>query len=176
MNKLDVFILIIIIIPVLFGFKKGFLKSILSLLGIILGFYLALKYYSFISFSVNRLVHNNQFSNIISFTGIFILIYVIAFYAAKKISQHNLFTKTIDKIAGILLGFLKGLILASIFVIIIKSFSLFNENTIKESKLYVFVYDIAPRIYNTINNYVPFSRSTFNDLNPFTGKDTLIKK
>ncbi|MBK6538412.1 MAG: CvpA family protein [Ignavibacteria bacterium] len=44
MNKLDIIISVIILIPALLGLKNGLLKSIFSLAGIITGLYLATRY------------------------------------------------------------------------------------------------------------------------------------
>ena len=59
----------------------------------------------------------NSWLNIISFLIIIIAVYLAGMYIASKLSKINAFTKTLDKILGLVFGVLKGLIIASLIVI-----------------------------------------------------------
>ena len=121
MNKLDIIISVIILIPALLGLKNGLLKSIFSLAGIITGLYLATRY--------------------------------------------NFITRTIDKISGTLLGIFKGLIIASIFLVVSAgTFKIFSEKEIAVSVLYPVTVNIAPDVYNYVIKFFPEAKSFYEEL------------
>lgn len=172
MNKLDIFILIFVALPTFFGFKKGLLKSVFSLIGLIAGLFLATKFHHLLSFSVSRLFHDDKTAAIVSFLVILIVVYGISIYIAGRISEISRFTKTVDRVAGLFFGFAKGLLIASLFVMITKYLGTFNDKTISDSKFYVFVYDVAPRTFNALSSVIPVSKKTFDELNPLAPRDT----
>lgn len=166
MNTLDIIILVIVLIPTLLGLRKGLLKSIFSLAGIITGLFLATKYYDKTGSYLNFLNADPKLISLISFILILVLSYLILTYIAGKISGINAVTKTFDKIAGIALGLMKGLIIASLFLIITtNSFKVFDNNMISDSRFYLIVKNIAPDTYNLILKIFPGAKDFYEELN-----------
>lgn len=95
---------------------------------------------------------------------------------SSKLSRISKVTRTLDKLLGLAFGILKGLIVASLILIFLKSFNLISENNMKESVLYPYVNNVAPKTYDAISNVIPISKKSFEDLNPLMKKDTTIKK
>jgi membrane protein required for colicin V production len=169
MNKLDILIVVLIAIPALIGLSKGFLRKVLSLVSLIVGLYLATKFNTDISFFIMKLTGLSQkTSNIFSFIVIISVVYTIGIYIAKKISNINSLTKSVDKTLGLFVGIIQGMIIASLCVIAVNNFDLVNKETINNSKLYVFVNDFAPRTFNTIASFLPNYKSFYEEIKSLT--------
>ena len=59
MNWIDIVIALIVTLPAYFGFRKGFLRKLLGIAGIILGFILAIKFYPAVSSVLSAIIKEN---------------------------------------------------------------------------------------------------------------------
>lgn len=169
MNKLDIVIVILIAIPALIGLSKGFLRKVLSLVSLVIGLYLATKFNEDVSLFVMKFSGLSQkTSNIFAFVVIMMAVYSVGIYIAKKISNINSITKSVDKTLGLFIGVIQGMIIASLCVIAINNFDLMNKETINNSKLYIFVNDFAPRTFNSISSLLPNSKSFYEEIKSLT--------
>lgn len=175
MNSLDVIILIIILVPTLLSFKKGLIKSLISLIAIILGIYLATKFHSGLALVLKRFINDEKWLDIISFSAIAVLIYSIGIFIAGKISKMNFITKTVDKAGGLAFGLFKGLLIVSILLLISNTLGLISEKDKKSSYTYNYVSAFAPGLYDFFRNNVFGSDKSFIDINDFLKKDTTVK-
>ncbi len=165
MNKLDIIISVIILIPALLGLKNGLLKSIFSLAGIITGLYLATRYNDKLVSLLKFIKTDEKILSFISFVFIILTAYFIFTYISGKISGLNFITRTIDKISGTLLGIFKGLIIASIFLVVSAgTFKIFSEKEISVSVLYPVTVNIAPDVYNYVIKFFPEAKSFYEEL------------
>ncbi|MEO8209896.1 MAG: CvpA family protein [bacterium] len=166
MNTLDIIILIIVLIPALLGLKNGMLRSIFSLAGIIAGLFLATRYNEKLTTMFGFLKIEPKLLSLISFIGIIVFIYFIAAYIARKISGLNAATKTIDKVLGVGLGIFKGLILASLFLLVTtNTFNFFNKADVSNSKFYSSIINVAPEVYNYIKQLFPNAKDFYDEFN-----------
>ncbi len=164
LNKLDLAISLIITIPAIFGLRKGFLRSVFSLLGIIAGLILATRYTSELSEYFKFLKADERIVTIGTFILIMVAVYSILSYFAGKISDFNFMTKTIDRTAGLIFGAFKGAIYASLILIgLTKSFSLIGNETIESSKLYSLTIDLAPEVYNLFAAVIPGAQGFYDE-------------
>jgi membrane protein required for colicin V production len=156
LNWLDLIIVFLITIPTFFGFRKGFLRKVLGIAGIILGFILAVRFYNPIAgflhgiFSVNELV-----IQVISFLLIIGVVYGLSVWVSRFMAGMNSGTSLIDKIAGTIFGFLQGLIIASVLLVNLSYIGLPGSETRNNSILYSRVYKVAPAIFDKIISYSP---------------------
>lgn len=165
MNTLDVIILIIVTIPALLGLKNGFLKSIFSLAGIITGFFIATKYYDRSATLFSFIKMDEKLLYVISFIVILLITYLAFVYISKAISGINFITKTFDRIMGTAFGLLKGLILASLFLMITtKTFELFSKSNVEKSMFYSAVVNIAPDVYNYAMKFFPDAKNFYEEI------------
>lgn len=165
MNTLDIIISVIVLIPALMGFKKGLLRGLLSIGGIIAGLILATKYNTALSSVFSFVKTDPAILNLFSFVTIVIVCYMISVYIAEKISGISTATKGLDRILGVGLGFLKGLIIASLFLIISTNvFSFFDKSSVDKSKLYPVVINIAPQVYDFIIQFFPNANDFYEEL------------
>jgi uncharacterized membrane protein required for colicin V production len=159
LNKVDVILIIIILIPTYIGFKKGFLKSIFSLIGIIAGLILATMFHTSLIPFFKIFIRDNRIINLVSFLIILIAVYFIIIFIAIRISRINQVTKTLDKISGLFLGFIKGVIAASLIGFIFFNFNVFSEITMRGSVIYNQTEQIPIVLYkfiiSTFKNNIP---------------------
>jgi membrane protein required for colicin V production len=165
LNTLDIIILIIVLISALLGLKSGMLKSIFSLAGIIGGLFLATRYNDKITSMFGFLKIEPKLLSMISFIAIIVFVYFIAVYIAGKISRLNAATKTFDKIFGGAFGIFKGIIIASLFLLLTtNTFSLFSKSNVDRSKFYPSIINVAPDVYNYIKQLFPDAKDFYDEL------------
>lgn len=143
MNPLDYLILIIVILGALIGYKKGFLNSLINLLGtiviIILAFYLKnpisiFLYEHFPFFTFGGIMKGITVYNIIIYEAIsFLITLSIMSFIAKivgkatgimsKMTDPLVKTSLIGKLLGILFGLFQGFLVAFILCFIVSAFA-----------------------------------------------------
>lgn len=176
MNALDIIIIILVLLPAFFGLKKGLIKSILSYVSIIAGIILALKFNSGFILVLKPIVKDPKFVQVVIFAGIILTIYLVAIFLGSKIAKMNVLSETFDKAGGFIFGGLKGLLFASILLIIFDSFSFIPINQKSSSYTYSYTLKAAPATYNLIKDILPFSKKDFYDIIKYGDKDSVKVK
>lgn len=166
MNTLDIIILILVLVPALLGLRKGLLRGIFSLAGIVLGLFLATRYNDQVSSLFSFLKFDPKLLSLVSFIFIIVMCYFVLTFLAGKISRINILTKSIDKILGAVLGILKGLIIASLFLILTtNTFNFFSRENIQASRFYSIVINVAPDTYDFVKQFFPDAKNFYEELN-----------
>jgi membrane protein required for colicin V production len=124
MNFFDILILGFISLFVINGYRKGFIISLATFAALILGIYLAVHFSNFIQNILQEHFHPSKtWLPVLSFTATFLIVMILVFIVAKL--MEKLFDVVgmgfLNKLAGAVLGFIKGVILASIVLFIIFS-------------------------------------------------------
>ena len=164
MNWLDILIAIIVTLPTYFGFRKGFLRKLLGIAGIILGFILAVKFYPTVASLLSGIIKENPaFVNVLSFLIIIGILYGAAIWLARFIANMNSGTSLVDKILGTIVGFIQGLIVASVLLYNLSLADIPAQSTRENSMLYSTVYKIAPAIFDKVITYFPGLSDTYNE-------------
>lgn len=178
MNWLDILIALMVTIPTYFGFRKGFLRKLLGIAGIIAGFILAIKFYSSVSTVLSSVIKGNPvFVNVLSFLLIIGILYGAAVWLARFIANMNSGTGIADKILGTVTGFVQGLIISSVLLFNLALADMPSAQTRESSLLYKPVYKIAPAIFDKIIEYFPGLQELYNEyLNPKTPQNEQIKE
>lgn len=176
MNTLDVIILIVILIPALFGLKRGLIKSVFTLISIIAGLITAVKFHTGVSVVLGTVIKDVRILDPVSFILIILLFYLIGLFLAEKISKTGFVTETLNKIGGFFFGGLKGALFLSIIFIIAGTSFFITESQIKKSLFYAPVISFAPNTYNAVKSVLPFSKKDFYELTKFFYSDSLKTK
>ena len=164
MNWLDLIIVLIITVPTFFGFRKGFLRKFLGIIGIILGFILAVKFYSPISSFLKSFIHTDVLViDVISFLLVIGTLHGISIWAARFMSGMNSGTSLLDKIAGTVFGFIQGLIVASVLLYNLTYINFPDIKTREDSLLYARVYKVAPALFDKIISFSPDLKQVYEE-------------
>jgi membrane protein required for colicin V production len=138
MNPLDVLLGYIVLFFVILGLYRGFFREILSLLGFILGLYLALHFYAPLAHwalqwfsSFPALV--NVFSFVIIFLATVLLAAVVGVIFKKLIIIADL--KVTDRLLGGLFGLTKAFLINALIVIFLVAFAPQGEKLVRNSPL-----------------------------------------
>ncbi|MCE1164847.1 MAG: CvpA family protein [Bacteroidetes bacterium] len=176
MNALDIIISILILLPAVFGLKKGLLKSVFSIAGIILGIVLAVKFNPGAALILKNVIKDPKLVQVFSFVFIILLTYLAAIFIASKLSKLNFISETLDKIGGFVFGGLKGLLSVSILLLLLDTYSVLPVSQKSNSALYPYVLNAAPSTYNAVKNALPFSRKDFDEVMNFLKSDSTNTK
>jgi len=134
MNTLDIILLVITALFVGIGFWRGFLYSIVSFIGMILGIFLASRYYSPVSdWLVEHFEWAENLSRVVVFIVAFLLInqvVAVLFWVLKKLSRwfnRIPFLGFVNRIFGGVFGFLQAVLVIGFSLYFIERFPL-GEN------------------------------------------------
>jgi len=121
MNLLDWIFIIIIGVSAIYGLFKGLIKEVLSLLAVIIGLIVASRFYMGASPLLIDLGLGEQAAKILSFFILFIIIFIVIVLIGRLIHKfvHAIFLGWLNRLGGIGFGFIRGIIVSSIIIIIL---------------------------------------------------------
>lgn len=164
MNWLDIVIAVIIALSAVFGFRKGFLRKVLGIVGIILGFVLAVRFYKPISeFAGGIIKSNSSWIPVLSFLLVIGIVFSLAVWVARFIAGLNSGTAKIDKLLGLVFGFLQGLIIASILAVNLSLINYPDAGLRSSSRLYPLVYNVAPYLFEQVVSISPDLKTLYDE-------------
>ncbi len=154
MSTLDIIILIPLAYFAFKGFTKGFIITLAMLAGLLLGLYAAVHFSEYTATALTNTFHM-QSSNIrvisylVTFVVVLVLVYLLGQFLTGVVKTTGL--GIVDRLAGLLLGVAKGLLIVSIFVVMFGKIdpksNLIPLKSKKESVLYNPISVIAPRVF-----------------------------
>ena len=111
MSWLDIIIVVLIVFPILLGLKIGIIKSVLSLVGIVLGVILAGRYYDVLAQHLTFISQSNL-AEIAAFAIILIGVMIIAAILAALIKWvvSAVMLGWVNRLGGAVFGFVLGAI------------------------------------------------------------------
>jgi len=145
MNWLDIILLLALLIAAFVGFRRGIINVVLMLAGLILGVFLAGRFYS--SFADGLPIGNDTAAKVLAFFIIFIIViaaaFVLAFFLRKTIAAIKL--GWADRFAGAVLGFIAGAVICGALLALFGHF--FDiEGTVGQSWIASVLLDRVPAL------------------------------
>jgi len=163
MNFIDYIILVILVLFLIQGYRKGIIISLASIVALILGIYIAVHFSNYLDATLMKHLHPSQkWLPILSFSITFILV-VIAVMVVAKLTE-NLVSLVgmgfLNHIGGAALGLIKGVILISILIFIFKSVDpkgkWLTPQSQKGSYFYSRVETVFPKLMKTFGGEIRF--------------------
>ncbi|MBK7173237.1 MAG: CvpA family protein [Bacteroidales bacterium] len=160
MNILDLVLLVPLAYFAWKGFSKGFIITLAMLAGILIGFYAAIHFSEFVA-DLLRKQFDMKSSNIkpISYLFTFTIVLVLTFLLGQFLTSVVKTTGLgiVNRIAGLLLGVAKGLLIVSALVMVLekidpKSYLVTKEQK-DESALYKPLASVAPKVFPLLKTY-----------------------
>ena len=153
MSYIDIIILVLLVAFGIGGLRKGIITEAATLLGLGLGLYGAFHFSDFTAEQLVKYVEIDQkYLNVISFAVTFIvvavLVYLLGRLIAKLVKAINL--GFLDKIGGFLIGLAKGVLIASLIIMLMNAVNLnglIKDDTKQKSILYPYVEKAVPYVY-----------------------------
>ena len=128
-NQIDILIVILTIISMIYGYSRGLIKEILSILSILVSVYISINVYPNISLLIKEYIDMAVFADSISFALMFLFLYslinIFSNFIVSSITNTPL--RILDKNFGILFGFFRALLIFSLLNILLYS-TLWKQN------------------------------------------------
>lgn len=158
MNYIDIVLGILLILSAIGGFKKGLIVELASLAALILGIWGAIEFsYITSEFLVDNFDWKWDHLNIVSFIITFIVIVILVHIVGKTVTKlvETVMLGFVNKLAGLVFGFLKGAIILSIVLVVFDKINedveILSEESKAESQIYEPLKNFAPSIFPFIN-------------------------
>jgi membrane protein required for colicin V production len=122
MNTLDIVILVIVSLLTLLGLKKGFIISLATLAGLLLGIYLAIHFSHYAAGVIDRNFHPGSFwLPALAYGLTFLVVLTGVWFVGKMVEKLVEATGmgVLNHIGGALLGFVKGVLIMSAILYLI---------------------------------------------------------
>ncbi len=164
MNLIDIIILAVLFVGFILGFKDGFVRKIIGLLGLAAAVYLAAKFAAPFGRTLEKLVGiefylSEIFAGVLIFLGVMIIVSIIKRVVHPFDKVNNLF----NQILGGVVGIIQVLFFLSAVFIIMNIFNAPSKKAAKNSRLYKTVYGIIPAAVNYLNSYTPKTKEFIKD-------------
>ena len=120
-NQLDILIIVITTISMIYGYLRGLVKEVLSIISILISLYFSILLYPEISLTIKEYIEMALLADSISFAILFLLLYsiinILNNFIVSNLSKTSL--KIFDKNFGILFGFFRSLLIFSLLNILL---------------------------------------------------------
>jgi membrane protein required for colicin V production len=123
MNQIDLIILIIAALGAVQGVFKGFILSATSLLGLILGFYISLRFGWYIEAILQQSTgSDSSLMHLLAFGICYLLVIVVMYFIGKAIQKMLEMASLgcLNRMSGAIFGAFKGLLLVSALIYVIE--------------------------------------------------------
>ncbi|MBM3132911.1 MAG: CvpA family protein, partial [Chloroflexi bacterium] len=121
---LDVIIILVLGVFTYLGLKRGFIKTVIPLLGIVLAVYLAGILHNSLAGSFD-FIKSENWADVAAFAiilvGVLLVVYVLAMFLSRFVKMT--FLELIDRWGGGIFGFIVGWLLCSVIVVIIARYA-----------------------------------------------------
>jgi len=174
---IDIAFIIVLILAVFKGLRKGLVLGIFSLFAFIIGLAAALKLSVVVA---EYLKHNggalSKWLPVFSFMMVFIAVVFLVGLVARIIKKTMQFAMLgwIDSLGGMLLYILIYTIIFSVFLFFTVKLFLIQPETIADSTLYPYLAPWGPKVMDNLGKIIPLFKDMFTQLQEFFG--SLAKK
>lgn len=158
MNYLDIIFAILLILSAFNGYSKGFIIELTSLIALVAGIYAAVYFSDVTSdFLQTYFSLTTKYLSVISFALTFVLVLIAVVFVGRIVEKFVdlLMLGFLNKIAGLVFGVLKGVLILSVLIFVINYFDAGREwlagKASKNSFLYTYIEPVAPTIYDKLN-------------------------
>ncbi len=167
---IDIAYLLVAVMAVIKGLRKGFVIVILSLLAFIIGLAAALKLSTVVAAYLDDATGLPAkwmpvLAFILVFTGVVLLVNIGAAIITKTLDLAML--GPVNRIAGATFNLLLQTIIFSVILFYVVQVGWLGENTTRESKVYEWVAPVGPYVIDLFAKVFPMFRDLFDQLKDF---------
>jgi membrane protein required for colicin V production len=152
MNWLDWVILAILLLSILRGLHNGLLMEIFSLIGLVLGIFIACRYWPMAFPLFSGWIHNVWGADLCAFLLVAGLVMIVAALIGHLIRRvvRAIGLGWVDKLLGGVFGFLRGVVVLAIGFFVLAALypqAPWLQNGMRQSRIAPWVLNIVPRIF-----------------------------
>lgn len=120
MSWVDLVIIGVVLISVFISLVRGFVREALSLVGWVIAFWVSLTFATRFAQYLSNSIQDPTFRLIVAFAVLFVLTLLVSivanFFASQLVKRTGL--TNIDRFVGVIFGFLRGVLLVSVLVLL----------------------------------------------------------
>ncbi len=169
---IDIAFVIVMMLAIFKGIRKGLILGIFSLLAFIIGLAAALKFSVIVAgWLKDSAGAYAKWLPLISFMLVFIAVVLLVGLVARLIKKTMQFAMLgwLDSLGGIVLYIIIYTIIFSIFLFFADKLFLFQPVTIHESRMYPYVRPWGPKVIDNLGKIIPVFKDMFIQLQQFFG-------
>ena len=164
MNLLDIIIIAIVAIGFILGFKDGFVRKIIGVVGFIIATFLAIKLAAFIGKVIESALNIEFYlSEIIGGIAIFFFVIVIFSIIKRVVHPFDKVNNIINQIVGGVVGILQILIFLSALFLLLNVFNQPGTKVTSKSFFYEKIIGIIPSVISSVKVYTPETKKMIKD-------------
>ena len=170
MILLDALILISVIVGFILGFKDGFVRKLVGLIGFVLAVTAAVFFAGKLGLMIESLFRIEYYlAEIIGGVFIFFVILAIFMFLKRVVHPFDKVNNLLNQIVGGLVGSVQILYFLSAIFIIVNVFNQPDKGTREQSLFYTATYKVIPLTIQYLSYYTPEPRKLIEDY--INGKD-----
>ncbi|WP_299976584.1 CvpA family protein [Desulfobacula sp.] len=145
MNIFDIAVIVIISVCLIRGLFKGLIGEVSEIIGVVAGFYGAYTYYPLITPYAEKWIGNPGIRNLTAFFLLFCAILVIVSLISVLIRKFLklVFLGWVDRAFGFVFGAAKGVLIVSVFFIMVTIFFPKSSNIFSDSKFSPYIAKVS---------------------------------
>lgn len=168
----DIIIVISLIIGFILGYKDGFVRKLIGIIGLAAAVFLAIVFASPVGrFFESATGIEFYLAEIIAGVSIFIITMVLISILKRVVHPFDKVNNLINQLLGGTVGVIQVLFFLSAVFVILKIFDIPDEETSKSAIIYPTVYKVLPTTIDYLQQYTPDSRKIIKDY--IIGKDSI---
>jgi uncharacterized membrane protein required for colicin V production len=177
MSTIDLCIIVGVLIFCGVGFRDGFVKKIYSIVGLWAGLIISAKSLTTVGpYLADVLQTSKEASHILAFSIVFLLVVVLEmlfyrWFGPVGGDALNLWAR----MGGVVIGFVQGVAIASLFLVMLSIVDLPSDEDRKESSMYPSVFHFAPTAFDLSTGWIGDSKGFLQILHENFGSIKLPK-
>lgn len=167
---IDIAFLIVMILAIFKGLRKGLILGIFSLIAFIIGIAAALKFSAIVAgYLKSNVSAPAKWLPLISFVLVFVAVVLLINIGARLIRKIMRFAMLgwLDRLGGTVLYVVIYCIIFSVFLFFGDKLFLIGHSTIESSKIYPYISPWAPKVIDNLGNVIPIFKDMFAQLQDF---------
>ena len=169
---IDIAFVLVMILAIFKGIRKGLVLGIFSLLAFIIGLAAALKLSVVVAGWLKESTGTfSKWLPLISFVLVFIAVVFLVGLVARLIKKTMQFAMLgwLDRLGGMILYVAVYTIIFSVFLFFAEKLFLIQPATVHDSKIYPYVASWGPKVIDNLGKIIPIFKDMFTQLQDFFG-------
>ncbi|MBC7848795.1 MAG: CvpA family protein [Chitinophagaceae bacterium] len=170
---IDIVLLVVVVMGIIKGIRRGLIVAFFSLIGIIVGLAAAIKLSAWVATKLESTVNiSARWLPVISFLIVFIAVVLTIRVIANLIEKtvELAWLGWVNKVGGAILYLLFYVFAMSVFLFFLTQLQLISDKMISESITYQYVQPLGPKVIDGIGRIVPIFKDMFSTLADFFDK------
>jgi membrane protein required for colicin V production len=167
---IDVIVLVLLLVALFKGLRKGLIVALFSFLAFIVGLAAALKLSSVMAAYLGSNISISQrWLPVVAFIAVFIIVVILVRLGAKamEMAVRLVMLGWLNRLGGVFFFALLYLFIFSVVLFYADGLHLVKETTKTASFTYSYLQALAPKIINGLGSVLPFFKNMFAELSGF---------